>query len=273
MGCSSMSNALLVYNLQNCQYYKPGSYRIDSYRLPGSVYLNLKYDGSLFGSVLRDNNPTYEEKYPPCTCVEHFGLSTNMLLSGLVDIPFPSAVSGEESDFCYTILFDNGSTASIHLSEMVSNNPPPPVNVAVTDSLTISLIKLQGYLRTRRAISQEFPGETRWCLLFCLQVSLLQTQGRLECSPSQSPRYPSGYVYWRHPVTWSYLAYHPLIPGLSRKFNVWSGGFVCECPKSLWQWTDERRTGHAWRESSFCVERDVHHHHGNCRSGLGIAFL
>jgi hypothetical protein len=74
----------------------------------------LKYDGGIFCSLLLDNNLTFEEKYPPDTHMECFDLSTNMLLSGMVmDIPFSSAVSGEESDFCYTILFDNGSTASI----------------------------------------------------------------------------------------------------------------------------------------------------------------
>jgi hypothetical protein len=95
----------------------------------------LKYDGGLFCSLLRDNNPTFKEKYPPGTRVECFDSSTNMLLSSTVmDIPFPSEVSGDKSDFCYTILFDNGSTASIPLSEMVSIIPSPPVDVAVTYS-------------------------------------------------------------------------------------------------------------------------------------------
>jgi hypothetical protein len=38
VGWSSTSNALMVYNPCNRQYYKPDSYQIDSYRLPGSVY-------------------------------------------------------------------------------------------------------------------------------------------------------------------------------------------------------------------------------------------
>jgi hypothetical protein len=61
--------------------------------------------------------------------------STNMLLAGTVmDIPFPSVISDVDSDLCYTILFDDSSTASIPLSEMASIIPPPPVDVAVTDS-------------------------------------------------------------------------------------------------------------------------------------------
>ncbi len=87
-------------------------------------------------------------------------------------------------------------------------------------------------LLMRRAISQGFPGKIRWCLQSCLQVSLQQMQGRLECSPSQYPHYLCWHVYWRHPITCSYLAYLCLIPNLSRTFNIWSGGVVCECPQS-----------------------------------------
>ncbi len=60
-------NALLVYNPRNKQYYEPDSYRLDSYHLPTSVYPDIRYDGSLFCSLVRDNNPSMEEKYPPGT--------------------------------------------------------------------------------------------------------------------------------------------------------------------------------------------------------------
>jgi hypothetical protein len=43
IGCSPTSNALLVYNPCNRQYYKPDSYQIDSYWLPGLVYPTLHY--------------------------------------------------------------------------------------------------------------------------------------------------------------------------------------------------------------------------------------
>jgi hypothetical protein len=42
IGCSPTPNALLVYNPRNKQYYEPDSYPIDSYRLPGLVYPDLK---------------------------------------------------------------------------------------------------------------------------------------------------------------------------------------------------------------------------------------
>ena len=65
IGRSPTSNALLVYNPRNKQYYEPDSYRIDSYRLPGSVYRDLKYDGGLLCSLYHDDNPPIEELYPP----------------------------------------------------------------------------------------------------------------------------------------------------------------------------------------------------------------
>jgi hypothetical protein len=52
VGRLSTSNALLVYNPRNKQYYEPDSCRIDSYRLPSLVYHNIKYDGGLFCQLL-----------------------------------------------------------------------------------------------------------------------------------------------------------------------------------------------------------------------------
>jgi hypothetical protein len=48
VGCSPTSNAIMVYNPQNQQYYEPDSYRIDSYWLPASVYPTLKYAAGYF---------------------------------------------------------------------------------------------------------------------------------------------------------------------------------------------------------------------------------
>jgi hypothetical protein len=55
IGCSPTLNALLVYNPCNKKYYKPDSYRIDSYWLPGSIYRNIKYDGGLLCNLIRDD--------------------------------------------------------------------------------------------------------------------------------------------------------------------------------------------------------------------------
>ncbi len=119
IGRSPTSNALLVYNPRNKQYYEPNSYRIDSYRLPGSVYRDLKYDGGLFCSLYRDDNPPIKELYPPGTRVERIDPTSHMLLAGTVmDIPFSDGCSPDDSlasSPSYTVLFDNGTSASIPL--------------------------------------------------------------------------------------------------------------------------------------------------------------
>ncbi len=67
IGRSPTSNALLVYNPRNKQYYEPDSYCIYPYRLPSLVDQDIKYDGGLVCTLFRDDNPTMEEKYPPGT--------------------------------------------------------------------------------------------------------------------------------------------------------------------------------------------------------------
>jgi hypothetical protein len=89
VGHSPMSNALMVFNPWNGQYYELDSYRIDSYQLPCLVYPTLKYNRGLFVSLLCDDNPSFEEKYSPGMQVKWIDPSTNMLLSGTVmDISF-----------------------------------------------------------------------------------------------------------------------------------------------------------------------------------------
>ena len=131
IGQSPTSNALLVYNPRNKKYYEPNDYQIDSYRLPGSAYPTLKYDGGLFVNLLHDNNPHFKEKYPPGTHVERMDPVSNMLCLGTVmDIPFPlsSSLSSDNlTDLPYMILFDDGTTATVPLSKMADLIPPPPL--------------------------------------------------------------------------------------------------------------------------------------------------
>ena len=128
---------LPVYNPRNKQYYEPDSYRLDPYRLPGSAYPSIKYDGNLFVNLLQDSNPQFEEKFHPCTCMERISPATNMLVSGTVmNIPFPLEVSDSTTgmtDLPYTILFDDGIKASISLSQTANLIPPPPVQLTATD--------------------------------------------------------------------------------------------------------------------------------------------
>jgi hypothetical protein len=156
IGWSPTLNALTVYNPCNRQYYKPDSYRIDSYRLPGSVYPTLQYDGGLFCYLLCDDNPPLDEKYPPGTRVECINPETNMLLAGMVmDIPFPLDPSGDASIPNYTILFDNGSMASIPLKQMAGIIWSPPSNVDDSDSAASLLPPV---LRLNSKITFEHEG-------------------------------------------------------------------------------------------------------------------
>ncbi len=120
------SNALMVYNPQNWQYCKPDSCCIKPYRLPASAYLDIKYDGGLFCLLLCDENPHMEENYPPGTYVKRLDPSTNMFLFGTVmDVPFPATSPTFDSLYTnlnYTILFDNGTLASIPLQDMASHH-------------------------------------------------------------------------------------------------------------------------------------------------------
>ncbi len=138
IGRSPMSNALLVYNPRNKQYYEPDSYRINSYHLPGFVYRDMKYNGGLFCSLYCDDNPPIKELYPPGTRVKRLDPTSNMLLAGTVmDIPLSvdsSTDDSSDSSPSYAVLFDNGTSASIPLRDMVSIIPKPPVDIDSSDS-------------------------------------------------------------------------------------------------------------------------------------------
>jgi hypothetical protein len=56
IGSSPTSNALLVYNPRNKQYYKLDSYCMNSYCLPGSVYGGITYDSGLFCTLVCNYN-------------------------------------------------------------------------------------------------------------------------------------------------------------------------------------------------------------------------
>jgi hypothetical protein len=153
VGHSPTSNALMIYNPRNKQYYKPDSYRLDRYHFSGSAYLSIKYDNGLFVNLLRDNNLQFKEKYPPGTCMERVSPATNMPVSGTVmDIPFPIEVPDSTTDMAdlpYTILFDDDTTASIPLSRMVNLIPPPLVQLAAadgSDSLLPPFLRLNSHI-------------------------------------------------------------------------------------------------------------------------------
>jgi hypothetical protein len=147
----------MVYNPCKSHYYEPDSYRIDSYWLPRSVYPTLQYDGDLFCSLLCGDIPPFEEKYPPGMRVEHINPEMNKLLAGtFMDIHFLLDPSGDASIPNYTILFEDGSTASIPLKQMAGIIPAPPINVDDSDSAA-SL--LPPFLRVNSKIAFEHEGQ------------------------------------------------------------------------------------------------------------------
>ena len=107
--------------------------------------------------MLRDDNPPFEEKDPPGTRVERVDPATTMLLAGTVmDIPFPLDTLGDASIQQYTVLFDNGTSASIPLEQMASLIPLPPVALDDSDAAT-SL--LPPFLRVNSKITFEHEGQ------------------------------------------------------------------------------------------------------------------
>jgi hypothetical protein len=157
VGHSPTSNALMVFNPWNRQYYEPDSYQLDFYCLPCLMYPTLKYNGSLFVSLLWDANPSFEEKYPPGTRVECIDPTTNMLLAGTVmDIPFPLSPSAEDSQQSYIILFDNGTTASVPFNKMAGIIPLPPIDVGSLDSANSVL---PPFLRLNSKITFKHEGQ------------------------------------------------------------------------------------------------------------------
>jgi hypothetical protein len=74
----------------------------------------------------------------------------------VMDISFPLDLSGDASILNYTILFDNGSTASIPLEQMAGIIPLPPINVEDSDSAASLLLP---FLRLNSKITFEHEGQ------------------------------------------------------------------------------------------------------------------
>jgi hypothetical protein len=85
-----------------------------------------------------------------------------MLLSGMVmDIPFPGmSADSPPCNLSYTVLFDNGSTASIPLQDMALLIPPPPVNPSsIGDSLSSQDSLLPLFLCINSKITYKHEGQ------------------------------------------------------------------------------------------------------------------
>jgi hypothetical protein len=131
IGCSPMSNAILVYNPRNQRYYEPDSYKFDPYCVPSSVYPTIKYDGGLFVSLHCNGNPAISEPYPPGKRVLDINSSLGQTLAGTVmNIPLDPVSSPQ-----YLIMFNNGTTRVIPAADMPSLIPKPAVTLSDSSHL------------------------------------------------------------------------------------------------------------------------------------------
>ncbi len=122
LGRSPTSNAILVYNPRNQWYYEPDSCKIDTYRLPSSVYPTIIYNGGLFVSLHRGASPSISKPYPPGTRIEeaHSGNDDIPRSGTVVNIPMDPSISPQ-----YLVQFDDGTTKSFPASKMASLIPKP----------------------------------------------------------------------------------------------------------------------------------------------------
>jgi hypothetical protein len=122
IGQSPTSNAILVYNPHNQRYYKPDSYKIDTYCLPSTVYSTIIYDSGLFVLLYHDNTLFISKPYPPGTHIEEPNSSNDDIpRSGtVVNIPMDPSISLQ-----YLVQFDDGTTKSFPASKMTSLIPKP----------------------------------------------------------------------------------------------------------------------------------------------------
>jgi hypothetical protein len=107
-------------------------------------------------NLLRDDNPQFEEQYPPGTRVERIDPSTNMLLSGAVwTFPFLS-ISPTPPPIHQIYLTPSSLTMVPPLSQMANLIPLPLVSLTALDT-TESL--LPPFLRLNPRITFEHDGQ------------------------------------------------------------------------------------------------------------------
>jgi hypothetical protein len=138
IGRSLTSNAILVYNPHNRQYYEPDSYRLAPYQFSLSIYPSIVYNGRLFVSLHREDIAPISKPYPPGTRVEDVNPHTNTTQSVTVmDISMDPNRSPH-----YLVQFDDGSSRSIPSADMPSLIPKPPVNALDSAHLLPPFLKL-----------------------------------------------------------------------------------------------------------------------------------
>ena len=148
VGHSLISNALLVYNPMNKKFYELEAYRLEPYHIIGLIYPNIKYDGGLFCSLVKDGKPSQDGAYPPGTRVVQEDPATRSLCLGTVmDIPLDSSQPvGQKS---YLIQFDGFTTISVPITDMPKFTPKPPVPLSTATD----------FLQLKKKITYEHKGK------------------------------------------------------------------------------------------------------------------
>ena len=129
LGCSPTSNVPLVYNPRNKQFHEPETHRLDPYRIPSSMYSNIKYDGGSFCSLVKDGALSQDKAYPPGTHMIQEDPTTWTLHSGTVMAILLDSSQPVEQQL-YLIEFDNFTTIFTPIADMPRYTPKPPVSLS-----------------------------------------------------------------------------------------------------------------------------------------------
>ena len=155
IGRSPISNALLVYNPRNKQFYEPESYRLDPYRIPGSMYSNIKYDGGLFCSLVKYGALVQDKAYPPGTWVVQEDPSTQTIRRGTV-MENPLDPSQPVEQQAYLIQSDDFTIISIPIVDMPKYIPKPPKPLSPA---TKNDSPLPDFLQLKQKVTYEHDGQ------------------------------------------------------------------------------------------------------------------
>jgi hypothetical protein len=128
---------------------QPDSYKINPYHLPSSVYPMIKYNGGLFVSLHRNNNPAISKPYPPGTQVLDIHPTSGHTRSGtIMDTPLDPASSPQ-----YLHMWDDDTTRSVLATNMPSLIPKPMVTLSESAHL------LPPFLQPGSKIRYEWDGQ------------------------------------------------------------------------------------------------------------------
>ena len=145
VGRSTTSNAMVFYNPTTKQYYEPDTYKLDPSRLPSTAFpKTIVYDGGIFADLYRDNNPNVPEPFPPGTRVLVCLHGSTAASEGTISsIPLKGETGSTDAE-TYMVLFDDGSLAPAHLSELRSVTQDPQSATSDTSSSSLPAFLASG---------------------------------------------------------------------------------------------------------------------------------